>query len=115
MITEHDLVWGFAVHLLGFQVAVEQLDVSTAAIDVLFVFDGVLNDEVFSLVAERSELPGQRVEPSVLCRLYTLVDLKVVVESARAADELAELDASVFRVRPFVFPRICVKAYKKKE
>lgn len=107
--TEHDLVRGFAVHLLGFQVTVEQLDVSTAAIDMLFVFDGVLYDEVFALIAEWSELFGQRVEPSVLWRLYTLIGLNVVVESARAADELTELFAGMFWVRPLVFPRICKK------
>lgn len=97
------------MHFLGFQVAVEQLDVSTAAIDVLLVLDGVLDDEVFAFIAERRELLGQRVEPGVLRRLDTFVGLGVVVESARAADELAELLAGVFRVRPLVFPRTCAK------
>jgi len=105
--TEHDFIRGFTVHFRWLQIAVEQLDVSTAAVDVLFVFDGVLYDQVFAVVAERRELLGQRVEPGVLRRLDTFVGLGVVVERARAVDELAELLAGVFRVRPFVFPRTC--------
>lgn len=109
IITEHNLVRGVAVHLLGFHVAVEQLDVSTAAVDVLFVFDGVLDHKVSALVAERGKLPGQRVEPGVVHRLYALVNFVVVVEIARAAHELAELCTGVSRVRPSVLPRFCTE------
>lgn len=105
--TEHDLIRCFAVHFRGFQFAVEQFDISTTAIDVLFMFDRVLDDEVFAFIAERSELFGQCVEPGVLRRLDTLVGLSVVVESAGAVHELAKLFAGVFRVCPFVFPRTC--------
>lgn len=36
--TEHDFVWRFAVHVSLVQFAVENLEVSTTAIDVLFMF-----------------------------------------------------------------------------
>lgn len=41
--TEHQQVWGFTVHVLLFQGAVEHLQVTTTAIDALFVLHGELN------------------------------------------------------------------------
>lgn len=112
--TEHDFVRRFPVHVLGFQSTVEQLDVAAAAVDALFVFDRVLDDQVLTVVGERLEFPGQRVETEVLRRLDALVGLGVVVNSARAADEPAELFAGVFRVRPLGFPGVCGRTKKQK-
>jgi len=70
------------------------------------VFDSVLDDEVFAFIAERREFLGQGIEPSVLRRLYTLVSLGIVVESARTVNKLAKLFAGMFRVSPFGFERI---------
>lgn len=64
--TKHDFVRRFTVHFFGLQVAVEQLDISTATVNVLLVLDRVLDDQVLVFVGERWELLGQRIEPGVL-------------------------------------------------
>jgi len=94
------------MHFLWIQITVEQLNVSTTAINILLVFDRVLDDEVFAFITERREFLGQGIEPSVLRRLYTLVSLSIVVESTRAVNKLAELFSGMFRVRPFALKRI---------
>lgn len=69
---EHDQVGRFAVHLVLVQVASEQLYVSTAAVEALFVFDAELYDESLSLVAEWTIKFGRNpVEFQVLCCLQT--------------------------------------------
>lgn len=95
------------MHFFGLQVAVKQLDISTATVNVLLVLDRVLDDQVLVVVGERWELLGQCIEPSVLWRLYTLVGFGVVIERARAVHELAELLARMLRVRPLILPWTC--------
>lgn len=94
------------MHFLGFQFAVEQLNISTTTINVLLVFHCILDNEILAFVAERSEFLGQRVEPGVLRCLYTLVSFGIVVESSRAVNKLAKLFAGMLGVCPFIFPRI---------
>jgi hypothetical protein len=94
------------VHFLWFQITVEQLNVSTTAIDILFMFDCVLDDEVFAFITEWREFFGQCIKPSVLRRLYTFVSLGIIVESARAVYEFTKLFSGMFRVSPFALKRI---------
>lgn len=94
------------MHFLWFQITVKQLNISTSAINILFMFDRVLDDEVFAFITEWREFLGQGIEPSVLRRLYTFVSLSIVVESTRAMNKLAELFAGMFRVCPFALKRI---------
>ena len=49
---EHDVVRTLAVHVLLVHRGGKNLDVSTATVDVLFVFDLELDNEIFALVAE---------------------------------------------------------------
>lgn len=94
------------MHFLWFQITVEQLNVSTTAIDILFMFDCVLDDEVFAFITEWREFFGQSIEPSVLRRLNTFVSLGIIVESARAVYEFTKLFSGMFRVSPFALKRI---------
>ena len=64
--TEHDQVGRVAVHISGIEGAVEQLCVSTTAVNVLLVFDGELEDQRLVLVGEWLELGGRGVELSIL-------------------------------------------------
>ena len=66
---EHDVVRALPVHVLGVQTGRDQLDVASAAVDVLFVLHLELNHQILPLVAERVELGGDRVEPGILGRL----------------------------------------------
>ena len=91
------------MHILLVQSGGEHLDVATAAVDVLLVFDGELNDGLFALVAELVEGSGQSVEFGVLACLDALVGFGVAVELAVAQNELAEI-VFVFRVDPSAFP-----------
>merc|ERR1719420_222600 len=98
---EHHVVGAVAVHVSLVEGAVEELDVSAAAVDVLLVLDGELHDERFLLVREGLvELGAGRVELCVLRRLDALVLLGVAVELARSQFELAGIGALVRRVNP---------------
>ena len=48
---EHDVVGALTVHVRLVELAVEKLDVATAAVDVLLVLDGELHDEPLSFSA----------------------------------------------------------------
>lgn len=104
--TKHNFIRSFTVHFLWFQITIEQLNISTATINILLMFDCVLDDEVFAFITEGREFFGQSIKPSVLRCLYTLVSLDIIVESARAVYKLTELFAGMFRVRPFALKRI---------
>ena len=107
--SEHDGVGGVAAELGGGEVgsAGEELDVGAAAVDLLLVLDGELDDEV--LAVRRLEGLGQRsgnaVELSVLAGLDALVGL-VAVPLAGGVLPLAHvgLGLPVGRDRPAVGP-----------
>jgi hypothetical protein len=56
MPTEHDEVWGVSVHVLCVKRAIEQLGITSTAIDVLFVLHGELKNQRLVLVGEGLEL-----------------------------------------------------------
>ena len=64
--TEHDQVGRVSVHISGIERAVEQLSVSTTAVNVLLVFDCELEDQGLVLVGEGLELGGRGVELGIL-------------------------------------------------
>lgn len=68
---KHDFVGTLAVHVLLFQLAVEDFEVATSTVDVLFMFHGELYHQGLALVAERLELARESVEPRVLRGLQT--------------------------------------------
>lgn len=51
-LTKHDIVGGVSVHVLLVQVRREEFDVAAAAVDLLLVLDGELDDQGLALVAE---------------------------------------------------------------
>jgi hypothetical protein len=108
-ITEHDEVGRISVHVLGIERAVEELGVSAAAVDVLFVLDCELKDEGLVLVGEGLELGGGGVELSVLAGLNTLALFGIAVKLSGCQNELAGIAALVCRRDPSFFPRICWK------
>jgi hypothetical protein len=63
---EHDFVWRFAVHVLLVQFAVENLEVATSAVNVLFVLHRELDDKRLVFVGEGSEFVGESVEAGIL-------------------------------------------------
>ena len=97
------------MHVLGIERAVEELGVSAAAVDVLFVLDCELKDEGLVLVGEGLELGGGGVELSVLAGLNTLALFGIAVELSGCQNELAGIAALVCRRDPSFFPRICWK------
>lgn len=103
---EHEPVRWLAVHLLGFQRAVEDFHVAAAAVDVLLVFDGELDNEVFALGGERLKLSAEGVEARILWRLQTFVGFLIVEELAGGEDEFSELFSGRFAVYPILLPRI---------
>lgn len=70
-LTEHNLVRALAMHVLLFERAIEYLDVSTTAVNVLLMLDGELNNEGIILIAKWSELFTESIKPRVLRRLDT--------------------------------------------
>lgn len=71
--SKHNQVWSLTMHFLGVEVAVKQLDVTTAAVNVLFVLHGELEDQGLLLVREFWELGGQSVKVSVLAGLDSFI------------------------------------------
>lgn len=69
--TEHDFVRGVAVHLSWHKIAVEHLYVATAAVNVLLMLDGELDDQGLSLIAEGLEFARESVEASIFRGLET--------------------------------------------
>lgn len=59
------------MHVLLIETAVKDFKVATAAIDVLFMLHGELDDERLVFVAKRSEFVGKSIEASVLRCLET--------------------------------------------
>lgn len=68
---EHDFVGGVAVHLRWHEIAVKHLHVSTAAVNVLLVLDGELDDQGLTLIAEGLEFARESVEASIFRGLET--------------------------------------------
>ena len=60
--TEHNVVGGLAVHILLVHAAVEELDVSAAAVNVLLVLDAELHDQGLVPVGEGLVLGRDGVE-----------------------------------------------------
>ena len=91
------------MHVLLVKCRRENLDVSTATVDVLFVLDGELNDGGFSLVGELVELGGHGVELGILASLDTLVLLSVTVKFTGAQREFTQV-VFVLGVNPPALP-----------
>lgn len=69
--TKHDLIRALAVHILLVEWAIEYFDISTPAVDVLFVFNSELDNKGLVFIAEGSELFAYRVKPCILRCLDT--------------------------------------------
>ena len=52
--------------ILLVEVAIKKFDVAASTVDVLFVFDGKLNNDIFPFVGERREFSANSVESGVL-------------------------------------------------
>ena len=84
------------------------LDVTAAAVNVLLVLDGELDDHRLLLVGEGLELPAEGVEARVLARLDALVLVGVAVELASGPHELAGLGVGlVGGLHPVLLPVLC--------
>jgi hypothetical protein len=68
---KHDFIGGVAVHLSWHKITVENLHVATAAVNVLLVLDGELDDQGLSLIAEGLEFARESVEASIFRGLET--------------------------------------------
>jgi hypothetical protein len=84
--SEHDVVLGVPVEFLAVEWGRPKLEVSTTAVDVLLVLDGVLDDESLVLVAESREGGRDSVELGILGCLET----DVISEFASGGFELSE-------------------------
>lgn len=69
--SKHDQVFTVTVHIGLVQFVTEYLDVTTTAVDILFVFNGELDDKVFTVIAEFIEFGRNSVETSILTGLDT--------------------------------------------
>ena len=98
--TKHDVVRRISMHIGLVQRAVEQLDVSTVAIDVLLVLHGELNHHRLVHIGEWFELGGHSVELGILAGLHTLVLLGITVELAGSQDEFAGIRSLVCGLDP---------------
>ena len=104
--SEHDMVRSVAVHRLLIEVGTEDLHVTAAAVDVLFVFHLELDDKRRTLVAERFELGRDSVEASVLRRLKAFVFFYVAEEFPGTENESAHRVGFVRRRNPSVRVRV---------
>ena len=51
-LTEHNVIWCFAMHVLSVKFTGEDLCIPSTTVNVLFVFDRELNDQIFSFIGE---------------------------------------------------------------
>ena len=86
--------------------AIEQFSVSTTTVDVLFMFDGELNNERFFLSGDGLEFRGQSVEFGVLAGLDTLVLIGITVKFACGPCEFSGFCALMSGLNPSRFPII---------
>jgi len=63
---KHDEVWRLSVHILWIEVTVEELDVSTATVNVLLMLYRELKDKCFLFVGELRELGGNCIKVGIL-------------------------------------------------
>ena len=92
------------MHVLGVQAAVEQLGIATAAVDVLLVLDGELEDQGLVAVREGLELSGEGIELGILAGLDALALLGVAVELSCSQDKFSGVAALVGGGNPSLFP-----------
>ena len=83
------------MHVLGVQAAVEQLGVAAAAVNVLLVLDGELDNDRLVAVGEGLELGGRGVKLGVLARLDALALLGVAVKLSGSQNEFSGIAAFV--------------------
>lgn len=106
--SEHDVVGRVSVQVLLVEVGRVELDVATAAVDLLLVLHCELNDQRLALVRERLEFGRDAVEARVLRRLDTDVLLFIAVEFAVREFECALFGALERRLDPSLFVRLAV-------
>src|SRR6218665_3876314 len=84
------------------EIAAENFDVTTAAINVLFVFHGKLNDQVLVIVIDFSifEFRRKSIESGILRRLDTLIGISISKEFAGSPFEFAEFLARMLGLHP---------------
>ena len=88
---KHNIVGRLSMHVLLVHTTIEELDISTSAVDVLLVLHRELDDQRLVLVGDRGVLGRDGIELGVLRGLETLVLLLVSVELARAHDKLTKV------------------------
>lgn len=71
LLTEHNIIRAFSVHLFLIQVRGEQFHIATTTVNILFMFYGKLNDQIFAFIAKAIKLGRNSIKPGVLARLYT--------------------------------------------
>lgn len=59
------------MHVLLIQGAVKHFNVASSTVNVLFMFHGELDNQIFALIAEGRELLGQGIEAGILGGLNT--------------------------------------------
>ena len=69
---KHNQVRAVSVHIFLVKVAVENFDVATTTVNLLFMFHSKLNDQSLALVAELIEFCRDSIEPGILGSLETL-------------------------------------------
>ena len=69
---KHNQVRAVSVHIFLVKVAVENFDVATTTVNLLFMFYSKLNDQSLALVAELIEFCRDSIEPGILGSLETL-------------------------------------------
>jgi hypothetical protein len=89
---------GVTIEVLLVNIAWEDLDVSTSAVNLLLVLHSVLENEVLLLVGERGELSSVGIKASVLGGLDTLVGLGITIELASGEDKVSTGALSGFEV-----------------
>lgn len=70
-ITKHNVVLRVSMHISLIQVGWENLDVATATVDLLLMFDSKLNYQGLALIAEWFKTSRRSIKTSILACLKT--------------------------------------------
>jgi hypothetical protein len=86
---EHDVVLGFSVEILEVNSGGTNLEVPTAAVNVLLVLDCVLNDQILALVGELRVACSSGIKAGILGCLQTSVTLRIPIVLAWRGNKLS--------------------------